>query len=200
MDELEIFDCEQNSPQWYECRRGVVTASNFSAVLAKGEGKTRATYMRKLAGEIVTGEVMPSYMNAAMERGHAMEDEAIEKFAFIHGLEPSVCGFMRRGRVGASPDRLLPGNRLLEAKTKEPHILIDCLERRRLPPEHVAQTQGQLWVAGSDGSDFIAYWPGMPLFHVEVVADQSYFDRLTNECGAFIEELDRLVDFIRNYQ
>lgn len=206
MDPLEIFDCEQNSEEWSQARLGIVTASNFSAVLAKGEGKTRQTYMRKLAGEIVTGEVMPNYMNAAMERGHVMEDEAVDKFAFIHGIEPIKVGFMRRGRVGASPDRILcprpdaSFNRLLECKSKEPHILIDCLDRRRLPPEHVAQTQGQLWVAGVDCSDFIAYWPGMPLFHVEVKADMAYHDRLANECGTFIEELDRIVEFIRNYQ
>ena len=205
MEALEIFDCEQNSPEWFDCRRGVVTASNFAAVLAKGEGKTRATYMRKLAGEIITGEVMPSYSNAAMDRGHMMEQEAIDKFAFIHGYQPLEVGFMRRGRVGASPDRVVNWEEdaihaLIEAKSKEPHILIECLERGKLPPEHVAQTQGQLWVSGVDVCHFIAYWPGMPLFHVEVKEDLSYHDRLANECGAFVEELDAMVERIRNYQ
>lgn len=43
---VEIFNCEQGSDAWHEARRGIVTASNFSKILAKGEGKTRATYMR----------------------------------------------------------------------------------------------------------------------------------------------------------
>jgi hypothetical protein len=200
VDKLEVFDCEQNSKEWYQARLGIVTASNFASVLAKGEGKTRATYMRKLAGEIVTGEVMPLYVSAEMERGHAMEQEAIDKFAFIHDMQPYEVGFMRRGRVGASPDRLLSDTVMIEAKSKYPHILIECLEKRRLPPEHVAQTQGQLWVAGAEEVHFIAYWPSMPLFHVEVKADMPYHDRLANECGAFVEELDKLVEFIRNYQ
>ena len=205
MAPLDIIDCEQNSPEWVQARLGIVTASNFAAVLAKGEGKTRATYMRKLAGEIITGEVMPSYTNAAMERGHAMEQEAIDKFAFLHDMHPHELGFMRRGRVGASPDRVIYWDQdaihaLIEAKSKEPHILIECLERGKLPPEHVAQTQGQLWVSDVDMCHFIAYWPGMPLFHVEVKSDIAYHDRLANECGAFVEELDAMVDRIRNYQ
>lgn len=52
---VEIIDCEQGTPAWHEARRGIVTASNFSKILAKGEGKVRATYMRTLAGEIITG-------------------------------------------------------------------------------------------------------------------------------------------------
>jgi len=200
MEALEIFDCEQNSPEWFDCRRGVVTASNFAAVLAKGEGKTRSTYMRKLAGEIITGEVMESYSNDAMERGHVMEEEAVEKFAFIHGVSPKRVGFMRRGRLGASPDRIIDQKTIMEVKSKAPHVLIECLERGTLPPEHKAQVMGQLYVSGAQKCHFVAYWPGMPLFHVEVTYDHDYCQMLERECGKFVEELDAMVERIRNYQ
>lgn len=200
MDDLEIFDCEQNSDEWFACRRGVVTASNFAAVLAKGEGKTRATYMRKLAGEIITGEVMPSYSNASMERGHEMEEEAIEKFSFIHDVNPSKVGFMRRGRLGASPDRIIDANTIIEVKSKEPHILIECLERGTLPPEHKAQVMGQLMVSGASTCHFIAYWPGMPLFHVAVKADDAYMNTLAEECSRFVADLDAMVERVKAYQ
>lgn len=200
MDDLEIFDCEQNSDEWFACRRGVVTASNFAAVLAKSEGKTRATYMRKLAGEIITGEVMPSYSNASMERGHEMEEEAIEKFSFIHDVNPSKVGFMRRGRLGASPDRIIDANTIIEVKSKEPHILIECLERGTLPPEHKAQVMGQLMVSGASTCHFIAYWPGMPLFHVAVKADDAYMNTLAEECSRFVADLDAMVERVKAYQ
>lgn len=200
MDKLEVFDCEQGSDEWRECRRGVVTASNFASVMAKGEGKTRMTYMRKLAGEIITGEIMPSYSNAAMERGHEMEQEAVDKFAFIHGVDPQTVGFMRRGRLGASPDRIISDTVIMEVKSKEPYLLIECLERGSLPPEHKAQVMGQMYVAGAITCHFVAYWPGMPLFHVSVERDTAYIDSMLTECNRFVNELDALVEKVRNYQ
>jgi hypothetical protein len=47
----------QGSEEWFEERRGCATASMFSAVMAKGEGKTRKAYMLKLAAERLTGKV-----------------------------------------------------------------------------------------------------------------------------------------------
>ncbi len=65
---LEIFECEQNSPEWYQARMGIPTASQFSTVLMTkgvkgGVSKTRQTYLYKLAGEILTGESMENYSN-----------------------------------------------------------------------------------------------------------------------------------------
>lgn len=33
---MEIFDCEQGSAEWHECRRGIPTASRFADVIAEG--------------------------------------------------------------------------------------------------------------------------------------------------------------------
>src|SRR5690349_15047654 len=80
LEMIVIFDCEQNSTEWYRARMGLPTASEFATILAKGKdggaSLTRQTYMRKLAGEIITDEPMESYVNAAMERGKIMEAEA----------------------------------------------------------------------------------------------------------------------------
>jgi hypothetical protein len=76
--------------EWFAARAGIPTASEFHTVLAVGKqgGKsvTRVAYLNKLAGEILTGEPMPSYSNADMERGKIMEDEARDLYAFMHGL------------------------------------------------------------------------------------------------------------------
>ena len=56
---IEIDEIEQGSQEWFQIRLGIPTASNFSIVMASGrdgdESKTRAQYMRVLAGEILTG-------------------------------------------------------------------------------------------------------------------------------------------------
>lgn len=193
MSDLVIYTCEQNSPEWLEARRGIPTASKFADILAEGDGKTRRKYLRTLAGEVLTGEIAESYSNGHMERGHAMEPVARSLYAFKFDAEPQLVGFMRRGRVGASPDSLLGDDGLLEIKTKLPHLQIEALDGGKLPAEHRAQVQGQLWVSGRDYCDFVSYWPRLPLFHVRVERDEDYISKIAAKVSAFLEELDTLV-------
>src|SRR3569833_1490525 len=123
----EIITCEQNSPEWLRARMGIPTASAFGDVLAKGEGKTRRTYMLKLAGEIITGEPMESFSNAHTERGHALEEEARDLYIFQTGAELERVGIIRNGRAGCSPDSLIGEDGGLEIKTTLPHLLIETI-------------------------------------------------------------------------
>lgn len=193
MDGLQIFDCIQGEPEWFECRRGVATASRFSDVLAKGQGITRRKYLYTLAGEVLTGECAESYSNPHMERGHEMEADAINLYAFDRELDPVVVGFMRRGRAGCSPDRIIGTDGIVEAKSKLPHLQLEVLERDDLPPEHKAQVQGQLWVSGRDWCDFVSYWPRLPLFVKRVERDEKYIATLAQAVADFVGELDALV-------
>jgi hypothetical protein len=172
--------------------------------MAKGKGggdsKTRATYMKKLAGEILTGEKMDSYSNAHMERGKEMEDEARQAYALMTDNEPVQVGFMRRGDAGASPDSAIGDDGLLEIKTKLAHLQIDVLDNDEVPAEHIAQIQGQLWISGRAYVDFVSYWPGLPLFVRRVERDEEYIKRIVAEVNAFNIELATLVEKIRNYQ
>ena len=194
--ELEIFDCEQNTPEWFEARRGIVTASRFSDVLAKGQGITRRKYLLTLAGEAITGECAESFSNAHTERGHAMEDEARNMYAFQNDVEPVKVGFMRLGRAGASPDRLIGADGLLEIKTKLPHLQLDVLDKGKFPSEHLAQVQGQLMVSGRDWCDFVSYWPRLPMFCVRVYRDEKYIAELNQAIADFVNELD---DYINRF-
>lgn len=198
MSDLTIYTCAQNSPEWFEARRGIPTASEFSTVLAKGRGGgesvTRRKYLLTLAAQVLTGEVVQAWAgNEHTERGHAMEDEARQAYAFQTDADPLPVGFMRRGRAGASPDSLIGDSGLLEIKTKLPHLQLDVLEQGRLPPEHVAQVQGQLWVSGRDFCDFVSYWPRLPLFVTRVERDEKYIEALAQAVADFNGELDAIV-------
>lgn len=196
---LEIFDCDQGSEAWFECRRGLPTASKFATVMAKGEGKTRSEYMRKLAGEILTGEPSEQFSNVHTDRGNEMEDDARETYAFINDADIQRVGFIRNGNKGASPDSLVGANGGLEIKTALPHIQIDRLERDRLPPEHKAQVYGNIWLAEREWWDFVSYWPRLPVLTVRVYRDEEYIKTLSDEIDRFNDELAALVDRIRRY-
>jgi hypothetical protein len=204
---LEIFtDVEQGSPEWAKLRLGLCTASNFSCVQARGQGggdsKTRATYLYKLAGEIICGEPAESYTNAYMERGRAMEDEARNMYALVSGEEPQRVGFMRNGPKGASPDSLIGDRGGLEIKTQTAHLLIPTLLKGNagFPAEHTAQIQGNIWIAERDWWDLAIYWPKLPLFTRRVWRDDVYIRNLAMAVDQFNNELDELVEKIRAMQ
>lgn len=200
---MEITTCDQGTDEWFRARMGIPTASEFATVMAKGrsggDSKTRQTYLYKLAGEVITGEPMESFSNAHTERGHALEQEARNLYAFMVDAECERVGFIRSGRKGASPDSLIGVDGMLEIKTKLPHLMIETILRGEFPPEHKAQCQGQLWVAEREWIDIAVYWPGMPLFVTRAVRDEPYIRELSSAVDQFNAELDMIVDRVRAY-
>lgn len=204
MSTIEIFTCQQGSPQWLAARLGIPTASEFASIMAKGRGgsesRTRQTYLYKLAGEIITGEPMESFGNVHMERGRLMEEEARSYYEFMTDTACEPVGFIRNGRKGASPDALIGQNGLVEIKTKLPHLLIEALLRDEFPPEHKAQCQGQLWVAEREWIDIAVYWPGMPLFVTRATRDEAFIRELAQAVEIFIAELDATVARVQGHR
>jgi hypothetical protein len=204
MTDLQTFDCQQGTPEWYACRLGIPTASEFATVLAKGKGggesKTRRTYLLKLVGERLTGEPMWAYSNEHMERGKVMEDEARDLYAMLKDCEPTRVGFLRRGDVGASPDSLIGEDGLLEIKTKLPHIHLDVLIAHELPSEHRAQIQGQLWISGREWVDFVSYWPGLKPFVLRVYRDEDYIKGLQVAVDRFLAEMAETIELVSRYR
>jgi hypothetical protein len=194
---MEIFDVEQNSDEWLRARMGIPTASCFSQILAKGEGKTRRSYMLKLAGEIITGEPMEGFSNEHTERGHVLEPEARDLYAFSTGAQLRRVGFIKSGRVGCSPDSLIGEDGGLEVKTKLPHLLIELILKNEFPSEHKAQVQGTLWITKREWWDLVVYWRGIPLFVKRAYRDEGYIGNLQGAVNAFNEELDSVVKTIR---
>lgn len=199
---IEVIDCVQGSPEWFKARLGVVTASEFSTVLAKGVGgkgdsKERRKYMLKLIGEQMTGEVADSYSNAHMERGKVMEDEAHDYYVLVTDEVLQRVGFIRKGRIGCSPDSLIGNSGMYEAKTKLPHLQLEVILRGELPPEHKAQCQGGLWVCEREWIDFHSYWPKMPSFIKRVYRDEEYIKTIEQAVKDFLEEMDQISDQIR---
>ena len=197
MTGIEIFNCEQNSPAWHLARKGIATASAFGDVLAKGEGKTRRTYLLKLAGEIITGQPMECIVSRDMERGHAMEAEARDLYTLKTDAQLAQVGFVRNGRVGCSPDSLIGDDGGLEIKTKFPHLLIDVILKDEFPAEHKAQVQGALWVTGRQWWDVAIYWPGLPLFVKRAHRDEAYIQQMATEVERFNADLDGVVSELR---
>jgi hypothetical protein len=201
---MEIHEnLEQGTAEWRMVRCGIPTASMFKTVLARGKGAaeslTRRKYMLQLAGERVTGELAETYSNGHMERGRMMEAEARAYYEMLTDSECQQVGFIRNGDKGASPDSLLGDAGLLEIKTCLPSILIEMLLKDQFPPEHKAQTQGQLWVAEREWVDLMVFWPNMPPLIKRAYRDADYISKLELEVSAFNYELAEVVERILSY-
>lgn len=197
---LDIFDFEQGTPEWFECRRGIPTASEFQCLLAKSaDRKGRRTYMYNLAGEILTGECAESYSNPHMERGKVMEAEARNWYAFTTDAQLTKVGFIRSTYLGAgvSPDCLIGKEGGLEIKTRLPRLQLELLESGELPNEHRAQVQGAMWLTARPWWDFVSYWPKLKPFKIRVYRDDAYIAALAVAVREFNEELKALVEKFR---
>lgn len=202
---MEVFDCDQNSEEWFQLRAGIPTSSMFQTVMAMnkkgdGAGLTQITYMRKLAGELITGKPMDNYSNRDMERGHILEEEARRYYAYMADAQPEIIGFVRNGEMGASPDALVGKNGIVEIKTKAPHLLIGWILKNEFPPEHKAQCQGQLMIAEREWVDIVGYFPDMPMFCIRAGRDEKYIKELSLHIDRFNGQLHELVEKINSYR
>ena len=193
---IQIFDCDQGTEEWHRARLGIPTSSEFKSILAKGEGKMRRTYLMKLLGERLTGQPADSFSNGHMERGHEMEAEARNFYSFMRDVDPKRVGFIRNGDKGCSPDSLIDEDGMVEIKTKLPHIQLEVLLADKLPSEHQAQVQGQLWVAEREWCDLVSYWPSLPLFVKRVHRDDAYIKIIESEVQLFLDDLDKLTNLL----
>ena len=187
---LEIHEVAQGTDEWFRLRAGIVTASEISSVMAKGQGKVRAAYMYRLIGERITGEPAESFSNRHTERGHEQEPIARRLYEEQTGLLVAEVGFMTNHGVGYSPDGTVAEDGLIEIKTKLPHLQAEVLDRGRVPPEHIKQCQCGLWVSGREWLDFISYCPGMPLFVHRIERDDSMAAEMQQATAIFYQEME----------
>ena len=102
---MQVFTCDQGTEEWFAARMGIPTASQFATVMAKGEGKTRTTYLHKLAGEVLTGEPMDHVKTFHMQRGHEMEPTARALYAMMMDVDPELVGLSGRAALALLPMR-----------------------------------------------------------------------------------------------
>lgn len=201
---VEIIDVEQGSPEWFEVKLGIPSASRFADIMAAGEGKMRTRYLRELAGEIITGRPAETFKSVAMARGNEMEAEARDHYARTKFADLRRVGFvknaglMKYAMVGASPDALIGDDGGLEIKTMIPALMIELLDKgATMPMEHRAQVHGNIWVCERSWWDLKIYYPRMPDFTVRVHRDDAYIEQIKNAVEIFSYDLKMLVERLR---
>ncbi len=177
---MKEIECDQLSPEWWEARKGVPTASCFSRIITAG-GKLSAQaddYIAELIGERVC--LTPNYFTTQgkpvtrdMQHGTDTEPEARRFYEMERGVDVRRVGFIMTDdcRFGCSPDGLVDPDGALELKCVMLKTQVKYLLEGTLPSEYRAQVHGQLIVTGRKWVDFLSYAPGLEPFIIRVEPD-----------------------------
>lgn len=194
---------EQGTPEWHALRCGKVTASKIADLTAKtktGVSAMRATYMGQLIAERMTGVVAESYTSGPMQWGTDTEEEARDAYAFYHGATLHPVAFVEHPTIpmsGASPDRYVGDDGLIEVKCPNTATHIETLLGKSIPGKYVKQMHWQMACTGRSWCDFVSFDPRMPehlkLFVRRLHRDPSVISELESEVRQFISELDAKV-------
>ncbi len=201
---LDIITCDQNSPEWYEARQGLPTASRFADLMTKGRGggpsKVRQTYLMEVASEILTGEPMSNFSTKHTRRGHELEPEARDTYEYITGETADQVGFIKKGDyAGCSPDSLVGADGILEIKTKLPSLMVESLLSDEFPKEHFWQCMGIMHITGRKWVDLAIYWPGFPLVIKRLHRDEDKIAELSKALAEFHKDLAAVLEKARSY-
>lgn len=191
---------QQGSEAWRQARLGKLTASRLADSLAKtktGWGASRANLMADLIAERLTGEPAERFVNAAMQHGTDNEPHACSAYAFATDAELSEVGFVDHPSIamsGASPDRLVGSDGLIEVKCPLTATHLDTLLGGSVPGRYLTQIGWQLACTGREWCDFVSYDPRLPgkmrLFIRRVRRADCGVEDLEKEARAFLAELD----------
>lgn len=215
---------EQGTSDWRQYRAGSVTGSGFSDVLMKlksgAESKVKQTYRMQLLAERITGLPAPEIYAPALAWGKENEDiarTAYEMYMAKQGTPVFVkqAGFIQHKTldwVGVSVDGLVGEHGIIEIKNPwntANHLLTIINASKVLaaallnaqddplvpvPPEHLPQIQGNLWVTERDFCDFISFDVRVPehlqLYVARVYRDEAYIKNLETEVVKFLNEIE----------
>lgn len=175
--------CEQNSEQWHNIRRGLITGTRAKEMFA---GKSTATYQNliyQLAGEIINAEIdEPEYSNEWMDRGKELEPLARQLYESIFDCHIEQVGFITPDIesefaewIGISPDGLTLDDGLIEIKCPKLTTHLAYIKGDKLPSEYKYQVYFQLYVTGVSYCDFMSFYPGLKPFITRVLPDKDIF-------------------------
>lgn len=203
-----IYTCDQYSPEWWDARTGVPTASNASKIITPKKGGLSAQAIA-LRNELIANAM--GYSDEAREptewelRGHELEPEARAAFTFETDIQTTQVGFVLNDdqTAGCSPDSLIQARNDwtfdgapvvqiassnftagLEIKCPKPSTMIGYLIDGTLPDYYKPQVHWSMATTGLRAWWFMAYHPEMRPLIVRVAWDD-YTDAVAKAIADF---------------
>ena len=192
-----VENFEQLSPEWFQARAGIPSASNFNKIVtSKGaSSKSAEKYMMQLAGERILGTKEETYQNAAMERGILLEPEARALYEMTNDIEVQTVGLCYKDdkkEMSCSPDGLIGDSEGIEIKCPTVAVHVGYLLKGTLPADYVQQVQGSMYITGRKSWIFMSYYPGIHPLIIRIERDIGFMTKLGAALNIFNKELDSI--------
>jgi len=210
LESVRFMDNEQRSSQWFQDRLGCVSSSCIADVLAKPvkgnkEATTRRNLKARLVCELLTGKPQDdSYVSWDMQRGIQLEPFAVTEYELRQGVDTESVGFVPHKTIplaGASPDRLIGTDGVLELKAPKAANHIDYLRDGIVPVKYRKQMLWELACTGRKWADFASFNPALPdelqLFVARLERDDVVIAEIEAEVIKFNQEVQDMVAALR---
>lgn len=192
---VELLRCRQwaqRTPEWYEIRRSLLTASDVAGAL---DIKPFKSYKGSPRADLLVKKLENKpFHNMFVAHGQAHEDEACDMMASVLGEKVLAFGLLvhpRHSWLAASPDGVTESGKCVEIK---------CPLRRAIVPGHCPehywpQVQVQMQVCGLRSTLFVQYKPAgltvdkKPFLDIAVVErDDAWFEAVLPRLKSFYDE------------
>ncbi len=181
---FEFVSAPQRSPEWFEMRKGGITATGITAINGSSPYKTAYRLWAELTGQVGEQEV-----GAAAQRGQLLEQAVADYYTAETGKKlrksNGIVRLKEHPWAMASLDRTIVGDTdgLVEIKTSTSNRW----QLYPVPPEYVDQVQWQMFITGASYCDVAVLLSGL-VFRIErVEADPVYQTQLFDKAVLFRE-------------
>jgi len=181
---FEFVSAPQRSPEWFDLRKGGITATGITAINGTSPYKTAYRLWAELTGQVGEQEV-----GAAAHRGQLLEQAVADYYTAETGKKLRKSNGIVRLKefpwAMASLDRTIIGDTtgLVEIKTSTSNRW----QIYPVPPEYVDQVQWQMFITGAAYCDVAVLLSGL-VFRIErVEADPVYQTQLFDKAVLFRE-------------
>ena len=197
---------EQGSDEWLAARVGKVTASRIADLTSKTKSgavsASRGNYQAEIIAERLSGRPYEGFITKEMQWGTEHEEEAVEAFSFITGIQAEKAGFVLHPTIemaGASPDRIIGDDGLIEIKCPNTATHLSYMEFDKIPENYHKQMQFQMACTGRQYCHFVSYDPRIDFsfFTKLVTRDEKLIAETDADVVKFLSEVDERIEKMR---
>jgi hypothetical protein len=156
------------SPEWWQARRGRLTASTRASVIGNMKPNSLRTLIAKLQDELSPDWVQTDgYSGQATERGNKLEPQAIADVEFetaSETYEPGLVFHPDRPYCSATPDFFIGSDITGQIKCPlKEEFHLDFVHNRKIPSGYMWQIQWEAWCARRPKILFVSFDPRQPM-------------------------------------
>lgn len=199
---MKILNIDQNSDEWKEARKGKITGTKLKDIVVKRGTGEKIGFYQLIADRLAIVDDSED----PMERGHTLEQEAINEFTKLTGKEVTKAGMWlsdENENIACSPDGVIGDTEAVEVKCLSASKHLEAFFTQQIPDEYEYQALQYFIVNDKlETLYFCFYDPRVivkPFFYIEIKRDNEKVEEIKKyqlEKLAKVEEfISKLVSF-----